>query len=72
MFMTFSAEIIYCFKISFEVLKFKFLIDKTKSLEKMAKIIGVMLTTIFGKSLIRFGVKAEANLEEIDDHRNKV
>ena len=36
MFMTFSAEIIYCFKISFEVLKFKFLIDKTKSQEKIA------------------------------------
>ena len=37
MFMTFSAEINYIFKILFEVLKFKFLIDKTKSQEKMAK-----------------------------------
>ncbi len=33
-FMTFSAEIVYCFKILFEVLKFKILIDKTKSQEK--------------------------------------
>ena len=39
--MTFSAEIIYCFKILFEVLKFKFLIDKTKSQEKIANIIPV-------------------------------
>ena len=37
--MTFSAEIIYYFKILFEILKFKFLIDKTKSQEKTAKII---------------------------------
>ena len=41
MFITFSAEINYCFKILFEVLKFKFLIDKTKSHEKIAKIIAV-------------------------------
>ena len=37
MFMTFSTEIIYFFKILFEVLKFKFLIDKTKSQEKWLK-----------------------------------
>ena len=37
----FSAEFNYCFKILFKVLKFKFLIDKTKSQEKMAKIIAV-------------------------------
>ncbi len=41
MFMTFSAEINYSLKILFEVLKFKFLIDKTNSQEKMAKIIAV-------------------------------
>ena len=39
MFMTFLAEINYSFKILFEVLKFKILIDKTKSQEKKAKII---------------------------------
>ena len=37
--MTFLDKIIYYFKILFEVLKFKFLIDKTKSQEKIAKII---------------------------------
>ena len=35
----FSTKVIYCFKILFEVLKFKFLIYKTKSQGKMAKII---------------------------------
>ena len=39
--MSFSIEIIYCFKILFKDLKFKFLIDKTKSQEKMTKIISV-------------------------------
>jgi hypothetical protein len=34
MFLTFSAEINYSFEILFEVLKFKILIDKTKSQEK--------------------------------------
>ena len=39
--MTFSVEIIYYFKILFKDLKFKVLIDKIKSQEKMTKIIAV-------------------------------